>query len=184
MAIVLDAAITVDGFWADDDGKSVFPVREMYEAGLVRELSLKTGAVIMSDRSFRMADDPDWYADNYELQAPIWVVTDHPPVQSPKTNERLSFTFVKTFAEALAGARSAAGDRDVMLIGEASIAQTALNADAVDEMLLRIVPKLLGKGVPLLRDQAPLGFSRKSVILTPTATHIAFVRDRERGSDL
>jgi dihydrofolate reductase len=181
MVVVLDAAISLDGFWADGDGKSVFPVREMYEAGLVGGLSLRTGAIIMSDRSFRMSEDPDWYADNYELQAPVWVVTDNPPATTPKENDRLKFNFVETFPEALVGARHAVRDRDIMLIGEASVAQAALNADAVDEMILRIVPKVLGNGVPLFGQLAPLGFIRKSVTMTPTATHIAFVRDRECG---
>ena len=175
--VVLDAAMTLDGFWADESGKSVFPVREMHEEGLVEALSSRTGAVIMSDRSFRMSADPDWYADHYELQCPIWVITDRPPATKPKENSRLTFTFLADFTEALAAARSAAVDKDVMLIGEASMAQMALDADAVDELVLRIVPRLLGRGVPLFRDQVPRDFSRKSVILSRTATHVTFVRN-------
>lgn len=176
--VVLDAAMTLDGFWADANGKSVFPVREMHEEGLVAGLSSRTGAVIMSDQSFKMSDDPDWYADNYELQSPIWVVADRAPLRKPKENNRLTFHFVTSFIEALSAARKAAGDKDVMLIGEASIAQTALDADAVDEMVLRIVPKLLGQGVPLFGERAPRDFLRKSVILTATATHMTFIPRR------
>jgi hypothetical protein len=33
-----------------------------------------------------MAEDPDWMADNYEYQVPIFVFTDKAPEKHPKEN--------------------------------------------------------------------------------------------------
>src|SRR5688500_15948611 len=131
--LVIDAAMSIDGFWADEAGRSVFPVGEMHDAGLVDELTERTGAVIMSRRSFDMADDPDWYACNYEHQVPIHVVTEAPPERRPREDCGLSFIFVPTFADALSRARDASGGKDVMVIGEKSMVEAALASGEVDE---------------------------------------------------
>ena len=62
--------------------------------------------------------DPDWYADNYEFQVPISVLTHHVPEKKPKETERLTFTFVTDGIEsAVAQAKVAAGEENVLLIG-------------------------------------------------------------------
>ncbi len=38
-----------------------------------------TGAIILGRNSFDMADDPDWYAGNYEYQVPLFVMTHRIP---------------------------------------------------------------------------------------------------------
>jgi dihydrofolate reductase len=171
--ILLDTAMTLDGFWADGEGSSVFPIAELHDSGLVLPLIQRTGAAVMSRRSFDMADDPDWYADNYELQVPIFVVTDDPPAQSPRTNGRISFTFVASFREALVAAREASRGRDVLIVGEASAVRSALAEDAVDELYVRIVPRLLGTGIPLFgAGQRPQDFRRIDIATTATAVHL------------
>lgn len=174
--IVLDAAMSLDGISFDDSDRSLFPIEEMHEAGLVDELAARTGAVIMNQRSFAGEEDPDWYADSYEFQAPIFVITDNPPTRMPKSNERLSFSFVSDMRTALAAAREAAGGGDVMLIGEPSLAQAALKANVVDEFYLRIVPRIVGQGKPLFETHAPVEFRRASVRVSATATHIHLIR--------
>ena len=47
-------------------------------------------------------------------------------------------------------ARAAADGRDVLLAGGVSIAQQALAAGLADEIVLHVVPKLIGRGVRLL----------------------------------
>src|SRR5689334_21026734 len=106
--IFIDAAMSIDGFWADREGQSVFPLEDMHSSGLIKTLVDRTGAVVMSRRSFEMADDPDWFAGNYELQVPIHVITDAPPSKHPKEGGGVSFSFCKNFAQALAGARNSA----------------------------------------------------------------------------
>lgn len=65
----------------------------------------------MGKRTFEMVGDADWYAGNYEFQAPIFVVTQHPPETPPKQNEQLTFTFVTEGIEStVAQATATAGD--------------------------------------------------------------------------
>lgn len=175
--IILDTAMTIDGFWADGEGSSVFPISEMHESGLIVPLIERTGAAVMSRRSFEMAGDPDWYADNYELQVPIFVVTDRPPARAPRTNGRISFRFVASFREALAAAREASEGRDVLVVGEASAVRATLEEQAVDELYLRIVPHLLGAGITLFGDdQRPQEFRMIGAATTATAVHLHFGR--------
>lgn len=175
--IIIDAAMSLDGFWADPDGQSVYPIGDMHESGLVAPLAERTGAAIMSRRSFEMAEDPDWYADNYELQVPIFVVTDRPAAKPPRENGRISFSFVPCFDAALAGARAARKGRDVLIIGETGAVSAALEAQAVDELYLRIVPRLLGAGIPLFSgNQPPQQFRLIGTANTDGAVHLHFGR--------
>lgn len=144
---VLDVALTIDGYWADTEGESVYPIDEMHSAGLVHPLAERAGAAVLSRRSFEMVENPDWYADNYELQVPLFVVTDRVPSRHPKQNGKLSFTFVDRFDVAFERARAAAGAKDVLVIGEASAVQAALEAEIPDEIFLRVVTRILGSGV-------------------------------------
>jgi len=41
-----------------------------------------------------MAEAPDWFADNYEYQVPIFVLTHQPPKHHPRETDHLTFTFV------------------------------------------------------------------------------------------
>jgi dihydrofolate reductase len=88
---------------------------------------------------------------------PIFVVTHHPPEQAATgENDRLRFTFVTDGVEAaVAQATAAAGDKDVTVIGGASIAQQLLAARCVDELDLSIMPVLLGDGLRLFDHLGP-----------------------------
>jgi dihydrofolate reductase len=183
--VFIDSAMSIDGFWADRDGRSVFPLDDLYSSGILETLVDRTGAVVMSRRSFEMADDPDWFAGNYELQVPIHVITDHPPAKHPREDCGVTFSFHDTFADALAGARNTAGGRDVAIIGERSAVEAAIAADAVDEIYLRIVPTICGDGEPLMRDLAGVrrAFDVSDVRATEHAVHIRFVRNRDAEND-
>lgn len=176
--IFIDSAMSIDGFWADRDGQSVFPLDDMRGAGLIKTLVDRTGAVVMSRRSFEMADDPDWFAGNYELQVPIHVITDVPPTKHPKEDGGVTFSFYENFADALAGARNSACGRDVAIIGERSAVEAAIAADAVDEVYLRIVPRICGNGEPLIGDLGDVDrtFAIADVKTTGQAVHIRLVR--------
>jgi dihydrofolate reductase len=176
--VFIDSAMSIDGFWADREGKSVFPLGDMHSSGLIKALVDRTGAVIMSRRSFEMAEDPDWFAGNYELQVPIHVITDAPPTNHPKEKGGVTFSFHKHFADALAGARNSACGRDVAIIGERSAVEAAIASDTVDEFYLRVVPKLCGAGEPLIKELRGVRteFELRDVKTTESAVHIHLVR--------
>ena len=174
--VILDAAMSVDGYWAEPSGKSIYPIDELRGSAIGAELIRTTGAVVMSRNSYAMAPDPDWYVDNYEYQVPIFVISADPPHQLPKQSDRLTFAYVQEgMTSAIQQALSAAGERNVMVIGEASAAQQVLNTGLLDELILRVVPIVLGKGVRLFSDFGNrIELKRDSVVETSSTTHLRF----------
>lgn len=83
------------------------------------------------------------------FSGPIFVLTSHPPASKP-----VPVTFISApIAEAIETARDAAGGRDVCLFG-ASIPHQAMDAGLLDEMVIHIVPVLLGNGRRLFEQSS------------------------------
>lgn len=143
--------LLLDGFASDRNGdvSRLYPdLDELRKTEMLQEEIRTTGAVVMGRHSYDMGD-PDSFADNYEYQVPIFVVTHHIPEEKPKETEALTITFVTDGLEsAIAQAKAAAGDRNVILIG-ASINQQCMNAGLCDELHIGIMPVLLGEGLRL-----------------------------------
>ncbi|ADJ42233.1 riboflavin biosynthesis protein RibD [Amycolatopsis mediterranei S699] len=147
-------SMSLDGFVADRHGGTARLSDPAASSGSewMTDLIRETGAVVLGRRSFAMAEDPDWYAGNYEFQVPIFVVTHTPPAVLPAQNENLTFTFVTDgIASAVKQARAAAGDRAVKVIG-ASVVRQAVRARVADELHVLLAPVLLGAGLPLFGD--------------------------------
>ena len=86
-----------------------------------------------------------------------------------------TFHFVTNgFAAALDQAKRTAGDRDVLIAGGASTARQALAAGALDEIVLDVVPVLLGSGERLFDGVADPGLTPVEVNASPYATHIRY----------
>ena len=89
------------------------------------------------------------WGENPPFHAPVFVVTHRGQERIDKSGGT-SYTFVTGGIEAaVQQARAAADGKDVLLAGGVSIAQQALAAGLVDEVVLHVVPKLVGRGVPL-----------------------------------
>jgi dihydrofolate reductase len=135
----------------------------------------ETGAVLMGRRTFDMAGDPDSYADSYELQVPIFVVTHTPPAVAPRRNERLFFTFVTDGVEsAVAQAAEAAGERAVAVVGGVDLNRQLLAADLVDELRIDVMPVLLGAGLRLFDGTAPMALEKLGVDDVGARTSLRF----------
>jgi dihydrofolate reductase len=154
--VILGTTMSLDGFINDHSGSvaPLYPDLETWrdtEPG--RESIQNTGAVVMGRNSFAMAEDPDWFAGNYEYQVPIFVLTHQPPKRHPRETDNLTFTFVTEGIEsAIAQAKVAAGNKDVNVIGAASTARQCLQAGLADELHIDIMPVLLGGGLRLFED--------------------------------
>jgi hypothetical protein len=86
-----------------------------------------------------------------------------------------TFHFVTAgFDAALERARAAAGDGDVDIAGGASTVRQALSAAAIDELVLDIVPVLLGVGERLFDGVEDPGLRPVEVIHSPYATHVHY----------
>lgn len=97
-----------------------------------------------------MTQDPDFYAENYEFQVPIFILTHTPPHKRPEENDQLTFTFVTDgMHSAIAQAKVSAGHKDVTVIRGASTVQQCLSAGLADEIDIDIMPVLLCGGLRL-----------------------------------
>jgi dihydrofolate reductase len=91
---------------------------------------------------------PNW-GENPPFHAPVFVVTRRGQEPIAKGGGT-SYTFVTDgIKAAVERARAVADGQDVLLAGGVSIAQQALAAGLADEIVLHVVPKLIGRGVRL-----------------------------------
>lgn len=132
-----------------------------------------TGAVLAGRRTVEQVDH--WHGNHHGV--PIFVPSHRPP--DPSVADYPLVTYVNDgIASAMAKAKAAAGDRDVMVHG-AYTAQSALEAGVLDELQIHLIPVLFGAGrrmFDLLPRRIELEIMR--VIDTPEATHIRY---RVRG---
>jgi dihydrofolate reductase len=179
--VVVGMTISLDGFVNDLSG-SVAPLypdhASFRESEPLQETIQKTGAVVMGKNAFAMAEDPDWYAYNYEFQVPIFVVTHQIPNKHPKETDKLSFTFVIDGIEsAIQQAKTAAGDKEVTVVGGASTLRQCLQAGVADELHIDLMPILLCGGLRLFEDfgVSPIQLERLDVVKLPSGrTHFKF----------
>jgi dihydrofolate reductase len=142
------------------------------------------GATIMGRNMFGGGPGPwddSWkgfWGDDPPYHHPVFVLTRH--AREPLEMEGgTTFHFVTNGIEsALEQARSAAGDRDVSIGGGANAVQQYLAAGLLDELLISLVPILLGGGARLfdnLREPLPQ-LRQVEAIEAPGVTHIRYAR--------
>ena len=145
---------------------------------VLRESIRTTGSVVMAWKEFAMAEDPDWFAGNYEYQVPIFVFTDKAPKKHPKETDKLSFTFVTDGIEnAIRQAKAAAGNKNVTIIGSISTTQQCLKAGLADELHIDIIPVFLKGGFRPFEDigNRSIKVERIKVVELPAGrTHLRF----------
>jgi dihydrofolate reductase len=89
------------------------------------------------------------WGDNPPFHAPVFVLT-HRGQERIDKDGGTSYTFVTGgISDAVGQARSVADGKDVLVAGGVSIAQEALEAGVVDEVVLHVVPRLAGRGLRL-----------------------------------
>ena len=130
--------------------------------GYTHHYTLATGAVLTGRRTFDAADG--WDGDHHD-GVHIEVFTRAEPgadaVQGP--NVRFATDGIEV---AMARAKSAAGDRNVLVHGAAT-AQLALQAGVLDELEIHQVPVLLGAGRSLFGTLGSPARSTSSASSTP-----------------
>ncbi len=144
------------------------------------ELLKPRGAYVMGRNMFgpiRGEWDGDWrgwWGEEPPYHAPVFVLTHHrhDPIEMKGGT---TFHFVtEGFESALAQAIEVARGADVDIAGGASAVRQALAAGAVDELVLDVVPVLLGRGERLFDGVADPGFTPVEVVPTPYATHLRY----------
>jgi dihydrofolate reductase len=126
------------------------------------------GAVILGSRTYTTAIDGVW-----ESQSPFPVPA--LVLSSKKINVIQGFTVVNDGIQtALSQAKSIAKEKDVLVMGGASVAQQYLEAGLLDEVHIHIAPILLGSGTRLFEKENNriIELTKINVIETPSATHL------------
>ncbi len=130
----------------------------------------ETGAVLAGRRTVEQVDH--WGGDHHD-GVPIFVPSHAPP--GPSVANYPLVTYVTDgIASAMAQAKAAAGERNVLVHGGYT-AQRALEAGVLDELQIHQIPVLFGGGrrlFEMLPSRVELEISR--VIDTPEATHIRY----------
>ena len=142
-----------------------------------------TGASIMGRNMFGGGRGPwadeswkGWWGDDPPYHHPVFVLTHHPrdPVE---LQGGTTFHFVTDGIEsALEQARAAAGEKGVSLAGGAAVAQQYMAAGLLDELVVSIVPNVLGDGARLFENLGDAKFEQVESVEGPGVTHIRYVR--------
>lgn len=198
--VILDLSMSLDGFVAGTNIGAANPLGDdgdrlhewMFSGGtetgrsIEREIFAGAGAIVMGRRTFDVGK-PHWDPDPQTFrQLPVFVLTHraHEPIADPGGS---TFTFVPDGTESvLAQARTAAGGRDVILGGGASLGRQFLKAGLLDEMRIHLVHLLLGTGARLfdLTGDRPWPLQATRLVEDAGVTHFHFlvpVPPRPRG---
>ncbi|HEU4354113.1 MAG TPA: dihydrofolate reductase family protein [Actinomycetota bacterium] len=183
--VIYDKSMSLDGFIAGanmrleaglgDDGERLHEWAFQDEAGieLIQREVAQLGAVICGRTTYDMSI-PHWGADGPTgpARVPLFVLTHGVPDDVPEDGV---YTFVDDLETALARARETAGDKNISVMG-ADVGRQFLDAGAVDEISLHLVPVLFGSGTPLfgegVDEHVTLEFA--GVSESPHATHLRY----------
>ncbi|MEV4539633.1 dihydrofolate reductase family protein [Asanoa sp. NPDC049518] len=193
--VVADISISLDGYVAARgadlqhglgvDGEVihgwVFAGHPVDSEILCRGLD-ETGAVVMGRRLFDFVDGPHGWTDELGYGAGSEQATGGPPVvvvtHSPPSSWRLGdrFSFATDICEAVGRARTAAGDKTVVVMGGADVVRQSVLLGLAEELRLHLSPCLVGGGTPLFRpaDSPTRRLRQTDVVVSPHATHLTY----------
>ncbi len=188
-------SISLDGFVAGPDQSRENPLgigglelhhwhldEPLHEADARAQNALmrRRGAYVMGRNMFgpiRGSWDGEWrgwWGDEPPYHAPVFVLT-HYPHEPIEMNGGTTFHYVtEGFDAAFEHATAAADGLGVDIAGGASTVRQALAAGVVDELMLDIVPVLLGSGERLFDGVQDPGFEPLETIHSPRATHVRY----------
>ena len=152
-----------------------------------QEILGNAGATIMGRNMFGggpgpWGDNPwqGFWGDDPPFHHPVFVLTRHPR-EPLELVGGTTFHFVTDGIEsALAQARNAAGEKDVSIGGGAGVVQQYLAAGLIDEIVISLVPVLLGGGARLFDNfgEPSPRLEQVQAVEAPGVTHIRYSRGR------
>jgi dihydrofolate reductase len=153
---------------ADADRKEVG--RPAGVNGEVWDEMIATGAIVAGRGTFEPAGG--WGGDHHD-GVPIWVLSRREP--GIDVGQWPLVTYVDDVRTAMAEAKRAAGDKNVLVHGAAT-AQLALAAGLLDELEIHLVPVLFGQGRRLFDNLDPeqIELERTRVLEGDGVTHMHY----------
>lgn len=141
--------MSLDGFIAgpDDDMSWAFGM-DAGSGETVDDIVASTGALLVGRRTQDVEDrlQPGFYGGAFG--GPFFVLRHDPPPDPPVVKGVTGRFLEVGIDEAVAIAKEAAGDEDVVVLG-ANVARQCLEARLLDEIIIHVAPVLLGDGVRL-----------------------------------
>ncbi len=146
--VVVNRAMSLDGFIAGPgDSMDWGPLRltDLAAPDAMAEVAAATGAMLVGRRTWevgdRMEEDEPGSTD-YPFSGPMFLLT-HRPLDPPDPEVTI---LTGDIGEAVATALDAAGGKDLEILG-ADVAGQCLRRGLVDEILVYVLPVLLGDGI-------------------------------------
>jgi dihydrofolate reductase len=146
--VVWHITMSLDGFIAGPDDAMEWAFRSSGPSRIADEVMGSTGAILAGRRwhdvaTAKYSGRRGIYGGKWD--GPVFVLTHRPP-ESPEDPE---ITFLEgSLDEAVTTARQAAGGKNLEIFG-ANLAAQCLDAGLIGEMVVHVVPVLLGDGVRL-----------------------------------
>jgi dihydrofolate reductase len=139
---------------------------------IIDEMFENTGAILIGRGLYDIMNG--WDANHPIKGVPVFLVTHEAPENIPQGPT--PFVVVTDGIEsAVKQAKAAAGDKEILTHG-ANLTQQLLNAGLVDELLIHIVPLLLGEGTRLFDHlkSIPVNLEIIKVTEAPGVTHLRY----------
>jgi dihydrofolate reductase len=176
--VILDVSMSLDGLIAqpdDDPG----PIQEYLFSGETEHDGMfrTSGATTEVFREFIDSAGAltNGWDGNHPMRVPCFVVTHDVPTDVP--DGPTQFTYVTDgIASAVRQAKAVAGEKDVSIMGGASIARQALEARLLDEIQIHLSAVIVGSGIRLFDglDAGQVRLEQLRVIEAPGVTHLRY----------
>ncbi len=190
--VTANLAISLDGYTAGPDQSLEQPFGTGADAlkawmfdraedkRFLASLHAGTGAHIMGRHMFGPGTGPwdetwtGWWGPEPPYHSPVFVLTHHE--RAPLEMEGgTSFHFVTDgISSALEQAQKAADGKPVEIAGGAAAVRQYLAAGLLDELVLHVVPVVMGAGERLLDGLSGITMEPVEVIASPAVTHVRY----------
>jgi dihydrofolate reductase len=173
--VVVNRAMSLDGFIAGP-GDAMDWIRDAVPQDVIAEQASATGAMLVGRRTWEVGDRMEAEEPgtvDYPFTGPMFLLT-HRPLDPPNPGVTI---LEGDIGEAVTTALAAAGGKDLELLG-ADVAAQALGRGLVDEVLVYLVPIVLGDGIRF----SPAGSARVDLdpISSTQAGDVTVLRFRVR----
>jgi dihydrofolate reductase len=143
--VVVNRAMSLDGFIAGP-GDAMDWIGELVPRDVVAEVATATGAMLVGRRTWDVGDRMEAEEPgrtDYPFTGPMFLLS-HRPLVPPDPNVTI---LTGDIGNAVATALDAAAGKDLEILG-ADVAAQALRRGLVDEILVYLLPVVLGGGIP------------------------------------
>jgi dihydrofolate reductase len=169
--------MSLDGFIAgpNDDMRWVFEADSGGPDETVDEVLARTGALLVGRRTQDVEDREGKGFYGGAFTGPFFVLRHDPPARPPVVKGVTGEVLDASIEEAVQRASSAAGGKDVVVLG-ANVARQCIDAGLLDEIIIHLTPVLLGGGVRLFDQPGaqPVKLKRTSVAENGQLTALSF----------